>query len=511
MSKRSLSAVSNLEQEKASRLKSGSRCQSSKPVIGASNIHYEVSQRAGAIGCGGIGLVAEMVRGVGLASAIDEDVHVLKRHLPYHESDHVLNLAYNVMIGNCRLEDIELQRQNVAFLDALGAQMLPGSTTAGDFLRRVEQSDIEALMESVNTVRARVWGQSADRTILKRAIIESDASIVETSGECKQGMDMSYKGIWGYAPLLITLANTREVLYTVNRSGNTPSQVDCGHWINKAIDVVSPHAESILLRGDSAYSVTENFDAWDDRGIEFVYGMKAMPNLEKIANALPEASWSLLERPCKESAEHQRQRPDNVKEAIIEERGYKNLRLNYEEVAEFEYQPGKCDRPYRIVVVRKHINISKGQEQLFPEIRDFFYITNARRETPAEIVKLSNERCDQENIIEQMKNGVNALRLPVSDLLSNWAYMVIASLAWNLKSWLGLLMDDARRGHRLIRMEFRQFLQQIMLIPCQIIRGGRRLTFRLMAITPWSRDFLRLFASLRKWRRRGAIQNMAPI
>jgi hypothetical protein len=96
-------------------------------MMSASNIHFEMAERARAVNYGGIGAMHLMVQKLGLAEAIDERVQLLKRHLPYHESGHVLNLAYNALLEGVRLEDIELRRNDEAFLDGLGAQRIPGS------------------------------------------------------------------------------------------------------------------------------------------------------------------------------------------------------------------------------------------------------------------------------------------------------------------------------------------------------------------------------------------------
>lgn len=102
-------------------------------------------------------------------------------------------------------------------------------------------------------------------------------------------------------------------------------------------------------------------------------------------------------------------------------------------MAQFDYRSNKWKSTYRMVVVRKNISVHKGEAVLFDEIRYFFYITNCRDLTKEQVVGLANQRCGQENVIEQLKNGVNAMCMPVDDLLSNWAYMVMTSLAWNLK------------------------------------------------------------------------------
>ena len=112
----------------------------------------------------------------------------------------------------------------------------------------------------------------------------------------------------------------------------------------------------------------------------------------------------------------------------------------------------------------------------------------------------ANQRCDQENVIEQLKNGVNALRMPSDNLLSNWAYMVMAALAWNLKAWFGLLAPDGAVGQQIVHMEFKRFLRGFILIPCQVIRTGRRLLFRILTYTRYLKPFLETFDFLRACR-----------
>jgi hypothetical protein len=114
----------------------------------------------------------------------------------------------------------------------LGARRLPDPTTSGDFTRRFEEADIASLMEITNTIRQRVWRQQP-KGFLQEAFIDTDGTIAPTLGECKGGMSLSYKGIWGYAPLLVSLANTNEVLYLVNRPGNVASHEGCVPWINR--------------------------------------------------------------------------------------------------------------------------------------------------------------------------------------------------------------------------------------------------------------------------------------
>jgi hypothetical protein len=254
----------------------------------------------------------------------------------------------------------------------------------------------------------------------------------------------------------------------------------------------------VHLRGDTDFSLTWKFDAWDQAGVTFNFGMDSSAKLVALAEGLAEAQWSELTRVRPAIKTEPRERPENVKERIVKERGYLNRRLDSEQVAEFEYQPGKCQKAYRMVVLRKNLSIERGEQALLDEIRYFFYISNRRDLTWEEIVRDANARCNQENVIEQLKNGVNAMRMPVNDLNSNWAYMVMAALAWNLKSWFGLLMPDRERGLELVKMEFRTFLSAVLLLPAQIIRTGRKIIYRILGYNRWLKDFFATWERLRR-------------
>src|SRR5215203_5477391 len=193
-----------------------------RPMFTATNIHYEIADRTRGLSHGGIGAIHALARQIGLIDAIDRHLHLLKIHLPFHESDHVLNFPYNVLCEGTCLEDIELRRNDEVFLDALGATRIPDPTTAGDFCRRFKACDIHALQEAFHETRIKAWqGQPVD--FFQKAIIDMDGTLVQTTGSCKKGIGLAYDGTWGYHPLVLTLANTREVLAIVNRPGNRPS------------------------------------------------------------------------------------------------------------------------------------------------------------------------------------------------------------------------------------------------------------------------------------------------
>lgn len=469
--------------------------------LAAGKVRFETSDRVEAIPCGGIGAIHQLVRKVGLVSALNERLSLLKQRRPYSEADHVLNIAYNLLCGGAVLDDIEVRRNDTTFLDALGARSIPDPTTAGDFCRRFRTEDIEALMDVVNDVRVSVWRRQPREFFDDVARIDGDGSIVETRGECKQGMGMSYKGIWGYHPLVVSLANTGEPLFLVNRGGNRPSQEGAAAYYNRAIALCRRAGwREIRLRGDTAFSQAAHLDRWDDDGVRFVFGYNAVPLLVETAETHDDYK-ELIRKADDAIARATRAKQPRVKAQIVRDNKYKNLRLMKEEVGEFTHQPGAAKRPYRMVVVCKTILEERGQITLGHRERYFFYITNDWELTAEQVVKEANGRCNQENLISQLKSGVRALHAPLNTLAANWAYMVIASLAWSLKAWLALslpIMPRWREKHeaernRVLRMEFRSFVQRFMLVPAQILRTGRTLVYRLLA---WRPDLPVLFRFL---------------
>ena len=479
-----------------------------RPVFTAANIHYEISDRVLGFAHGGIGAIHLLARRIGLIDAIDQNLHLLKIHLPYHESDHVLNLAYNALCDGTCLQDLELRRQDEVYLDALDAQRIPDPTTSGDFCRRFGAADVYTLIDLINSVRPRVWSrQPADFFDLAR--IDMDGVLVETTGECKLGMDIAYNGVWGYHPLIVSLANTGEVLSILNRSGNRPSHEGAAAEVNRAMKVcLEGGFRQVLLRGDTDFSQTKHLDGWNaDPRVQFIFGLDQTAAKHVLADDLQAAAWQELQRPPRYEVKTQpRQKPPRVKEEIVRQREFNNKRLVSEQVAEMPYQPAACKNTYRLIVVRKNLSIEKGELRLFDDYVYFFYLTNDGTRTPAEIVFEANQRCNQENLNAQLKGGVRALTAPVDNLESNWAYMVMTALAWNLKAWFALWPTEGPGRHlerhqqekqTILSMEFKTFRNAFVRVPCQIVSAGRRLIYRVLSWNPWQRTFFRTIGQLR--------------
>ena len=475
--------VKNYKKNLAIRLENDKK-ESKNPMFSASNTTYEVSGKISAISQGGIGLVDKLIKEIDYPKMINNELHLLKRHMPYFESDHILNIAYNIICGGTCLEDIELLRNNIVYMDALGAERIPDPTTAGDFLRRFQEKDIIKLMDIHNEANTKIWHETLNDKERLNGIIDVDGKIQATYGECKEGMDMSYKGKWGFSTLALTEATTGSHLYVVNRPGNKTSQDGAVEWIDKSIEVLKKTFKNVYIRGDSDFSITSEFDRWTEDGTKFIFGYAAHQNLVKKADLLRENEWEKFAKPKKKRGS-KRKNKQRVKENCVIKRKYKNKIQKEVYVGEFFYTPLKCKKKYRVIVCKKELDIMEGQLRMFEDVKYFFYITNIKDQSAKELLNFMHGRANHENKIEQLANGIHALKMPAAEFMANWAYMAICSLAWNIKSWLGLMIPDETKRQRIISCEFKSFQNMIINIPCQIIKTGRKIIFKFLNYNDW--------------------------
>jgi hypothetical protein len=474
---------------------------SPQPASTAPGIHYGVSSKARAIAPGGIGAIRLSVRKLGLAEAIDERLRLPKPRLPYHESDHVLNFADNALGNGTRLDDIELRRNDVALPGAPGADRIPDPTTAGGFCRRFSPDDVEALRDVFDQARVKVWKQRPSDSF-DEAVLDVDGTPVAAGAGCKQGVDIAYDGTWGYRPLIVSSANTGEVLGIANRPGNRPWHEGAAEQPDPAVLLCRRAGfRRVYPRGDADFTRAERLDAREAEGVPFLFGIGATPDLEALAEGPPASDRVELRRPPQYIARGEpRRRPERVRGRIVRERGFETPTRLREAVAEVSYRPAACRESYRLIIIRQTIAVEEGRARPLDEIRHRFYLTDDRKGLPREVVFKGDGRCGRENPIAQLKGGVHALRAAADDLTSNRAYMVTTGPAWGLKAWLALSAPGSPRhkeAHRQqkrqpLRMEPKRFVNTIIPIPCRIARSGRRLIFRPLSWSPWQGAFLRV-------------------
>jgi hypothetical protein len=294
-------------------------------MIAPPSIEFELSDRIQAVNAGGLGVIQQMLKQLGLAASINTVCPILKMHLPYTEADHVLNIAYNLLAGGSCLEHLELRRKDEGYLNALRAERIPDPTTAGDFCRRFKSFDVIAFQESFHDARLKVWSQQPH--FFEQAIIEGDGTQVETFGERKEGMAMNDKGEWGYHPLVMTLPNAREVLYSWNRSGSRPSHERAHIFFDRSIDVSRRGGfRRVLLKGDTDFSQSRHLDRWHNDNVQFIFGFDATAKLTEIADNLDKSAWKELKRKTR-ATDNPRARHPNAKEQVVVKKCYQNKRL----------------------------------------------------------------------------------------------------------------------------------------------------------------------------------------
>ena len=421
---------------------------------------------------GGLALAHKLINGLDLPRDIDGEVELLKFHLPYHESDHVLTHVYNIFTGGTCIQDIANLQGSEAFKNLVGACRVPDPTTAGDFLRRFSSQDLEVLDSVLDEARARVW-EALPRGRRRRITVDLDSTIKPVYGECKQGADFSYTGKWSYHPLLISTAETNECLRLINRPGNATSADGVEDALDPCLQRLTKIFDRVFVRGDSAFYRTELIRRCEAHGADFAFVMRSCPALEQAVRALPEGrfrpftsrSQASSTRRCRP---HRRKRP-RLRRLKALQRGYRTLSTQAEWVAEIRYRPTGLDESYRVLIKRQLIEERNGQAALLERYQYHFIITSIQDMEAADLVRFTYGRCNQENTIEQLKHGLAALRMPTGELLANAAFMLAALIAWNLRAWLSLLALPAESLH----WEWKRFRHAFVYVASKIVTRAR--------------------------------------
>ncbi len=456
-----------------------------RPVFKQRQIRVKSQERGDVTTYGGLAVAHGLAMRLQLDKSINRQLSVLKRNLPYFESDHVLTHAYNLYIGGSCIEDIGHIQHSDAVKTLLGACRIPDPTTAGDFLRRFKRRQLNRLQAAIDEARQKVWRQ-LPRQRKQVATLDIDSSIKPVYGECKQGADFSRNGKWSYHPLFVTLAETNEVLRTLNRPGNVVSEQGAGEVIAELLPMVCRHFKKVRVRGDSKFYRRRLIWECEQHGAQFAFSMDGFELLHEKVEKLPESAWKPFRahperHPTKrrQTKVRRRKRPRH-RRRMARKRGYRTLTTTSQQVAEFSYQMSRAgeppyrdvaDRRYRVIAKRQRVQVRERQDELFEEYRYRFAITNisAKEMKADEVIRFTYGRCDQENTIEQMKNGIASMRMPTGELLANAAFLMCGQLAWCLRAWLSLL---ALPGETL-KWEWAWFRHAFVHVAAKITKSGR--------------------------------------
>jgi len=445
------------------------------PVLRHPKLHLS-SEPSDTTPYGGLALAASLVRSLGIAEDLDRELSLLSSHRPFHESDHVLTHVYNLYAGGTCIEDIADLQTSEPVRRILGAERIPDPTTAGDFLRRFDADAVRTLDQGIDRAQEKVWKRRYGKKKAARAIVDLDSCVRPVYGDQKEGTDFTYKGSFGYPPLVISLAGTLECLRLINRSGNTASADGSESHLRELFPMLGRRFKQVIVRGDSAFAKQAIFDACEEAGHFFAVVSPQQRNFASLFEALPDAQWKPYRQRERDEdpARKRRKRGPNRRRERARARHKRDLQLKKQWIAEIAYQPERSDRTYRLIARYQEIE-EHEQGHLFMLTRFRFVLSNlAPSVSTEEVMDLTYQRCDQENLIEQLQNGVAGMRMPTGGMLSNTAFGTCARLAHNLKPWLAQLALPPET----MRWEWKRFRRAFVYCAARVVHSARQVHVR---------------------------------
>ena len=465
-------------------------------------LHLQSDPRGEITHYGGLVLAQQFVRRFRVAQRLDEALDLFKRHAPYHESDHVLALAYTLYADGTCLEDQAVLQGSEAIRRLVGACRIPDPTTAGDFLRRFKTvQDIEQLSGVIDEIQEAVWSKLSCNVRRQRkkhefALVDLDGHIKPLYGVQKEGADFSYDGRWSYQPLVLSLGGSGECLKVVNQPGSARPSDAAAVALKEVLPRVLGHFRNALVRGDTDFDRSDIFKAVMDEKAYFAIGARVYPNRAALVEAIGEKNWQPFfpraERKERGGPSRHGYTP-NWRRQKAAERGYRRLRTVKQWLSEIDYQPRGLEAPCRMIVRRVLIEETDGQGALFKHFRYRLVLSNLPRSyTARQVVDLTYQRCDQENVIEQFGQGIAGWRMPVAEFRGNSAWLQIARLAWNLGKWIAQIALP----REVVRWEWKRFRRHFVYIAAKVLKSGRRLVVRLSGSHRFLPDLLTAHARL---------------
>ena len=471
-------------------------------VLRHQKLHVEQDQRPDVTNLGGLILPLAFMRRFKVARVLDERVKLLKVHLPYHESDHIIAQALMLYAGGTCIEDMAILQQDVALLKMLGAERTPDPTTAGDFLRRfVPQGELENLRGALDEVQDEVWTRSRrwrwSRRLKKElAVLHLDGHTKELYGVNKQGADFSHDRRWSYGVLLATLQNG-ECVASRLRGGNLRSSDGAAALLDEVLPRLLAHYEEVLVVADSDYDRFDVRYACERLGVYFAFVGRETENRPAIAAACK--NWRPFRTRAHRLQNAHRQKARRSKKGFrargkrrdrrrkrARERGYKDIKLTKQQVDETKGPDGA-----RLVIRRQRIESEEGepgQRTLWRMYRFRYVVTNLPRTWSAEdILDETYKRCDQENVIAGLSSGIAAWRMPVAEMRGNAAWLEIARFAWNLGKWIA----QQALPEEVSRWEWKRFRRAFVDIAVQVVRIARQTRVRILGAPRFAAQIIR--------------------
>ena len=434
---------------------------------------------------GGLSLVHQLAYRLGFHDQINSRVSVLKLRQGYRESDHLFHILCGVFAGADCMEDIGALQADENYRRMLGVARVSDPTTVGAFLRRFGRRDLNDLKAGIWAMRQQVWRKLGKR-LSSHVSLDLDSRVCPVYGEQKKGADYSYQGSFAYHPEMLSLAETGEWLDVVNRPGNEPSGTRAAYLLRRNLPQLRDHFASVCVRGDTKFGTTDVLTVAARYGAGVCLCWASSPALVKMADELPETAWQNLQRhPVKASSQpgKRRKRGRNLRRLKARRRGYTDKKLKAEMVAEFTYHPTrkrkKMQHAYRMIVIRKQIEVA-CETALLDQYQYRFILTDLAEVHLDRLVKYAYGRSNQENLIEQAKNGVSAFRMPTAEMLANEVWMTTAMMAQNFKSWICLLA----LGKEKLGWEWKRFRLHFVYLVARVKRAARQIQLWLNPAHP---------------------------
>lgn len=428
----------------------------------------------------GIALAREVVGKLDIPGRIDHQLSLLKRHKPYSESDHILTMVYNLLTGGECLVDIERLQEQEALKRLLGTESLPDPTTAGDFLARFQDPDIEALQELMAETQQQAF-KKLDKNKRRHATVDFDSSIHEVYGQKKEGADFSYNNTWSYHVLYGTLAETGDVLHQQLREGNRTSSWGIEQVLPGIFRRLKGCFQRVRFRADSGFYSKNIVAICEEQADEFfIVAFQTGALMNRVLD-LPDSAWKSLygrKLPSSKRGKKRRKRK-NYKRAITLKRKPDSMFRGKTQVASLYYQPTPWPKPYRFVVTRTQI-VDKENNQLYlaDDLCRYMYhiiVTNTHY-SDSRVIHIAAGRSNQENLIKDFKDGLGLGHVPTGRFLANKAYFLIAALAWNIKTWMLNLLNIGDAA----KLRFKRFLY-LWIYRASVVSptGGNRIVLRI--------------------------------